>query len=71
MNIDLSGRTALITGGSMGLGRAMSLKMAAAGANVVIVARRQEHIDEAVQHRSVKVARPFEAFHHTCRVWRP
>jgi NAD(P)-dependent dehydrogenase (short-subunit alcohol dehydrogenase family) len=49
MNIDLSGKTALITGGSMGLGRAMGLKMAAAGANVVVVARRQEHIDQAVE----------------------
>ncbi|MEQ9124838.1 MAG: SDR family oxidoreductase [Alphaproteobacteria bacterium] len=49
MQIDLSGRTALITGGSMGLGRAMCLKMAAAGANVVPVARRQGPIDEAVK----------------------
>ena len=29
MQIDLTGRTALITGGSMGLGRAMGMKMAA------------------------------------------
>lgn len=48
MQIDLSGRTALITGGSMGLGRAMGLKMAAAGANVVAVARRQAPLDETV-----------------------
>ena len=48
MQIDLSGRTALITGGSMGLGRAMALKMAAAGANVVPVARRPEPLAEAV-----------------------
>ena len=48
MQIDLSGRTALITGGSMGLGRAMAMKMAAAGANVVPVARRQDKLDEAV-----------------------
>ncbi len=49
MQIDLSGRTALITGGSMGLGRAMGVKMAAAGANIVAVARRQGPLDEAVQ----------------------
>lgn len=49
MQIDLSGRTVLITGGSMGLGRAMGEKMAAAGANVVPVARRQGPIDETVK----------------------
>lgn len=48
MQIDLSGRTALITGGSMGLGRAMGVKMAAAGANVAAVARRPAQLDEAV-----------------------
>jgi 3-oxoacyl-[acyl-carrier protein] reductase len=49
MQIDLSGRTALITGGSMGLGRAMGVKMSAAGANIVAVARRQEPLDETVK----------------------
>jgi len=49
MQIDLSGRTALITGGSMGLGRAMAMKMASAGANVVPVARRQEPLGETVK----------------------
>ena len=49
MQIDLTGRTALITGGSMGLGRAMGMKMAAAGANIVPVARRQEPLHETVK----------------------
>lgn len=49
MHIDLSGRTALITGGSMGLGRAMGMKMAAAGANIVPVARRPGPLAETVK----------------------
>lgn len=39
MKIDLAGRTALITGGSRGLGEAMATALAAAGAAVALVAR--------------------------------
>jgi len=37
---DLSGKVALVTGGSRGLGRAMVLGMAAAGADVVVASRK-------------------------------
>lgn len=42
--MDLSGRTALITGGSMGLGKAMARAFHDAGANVAILARRKENL---------------------------
>lgn len=46
MNIDLSGRTALITGGSRGLGAAMAQALAAAGAAVALVARDLERLQK-------------------------
>ena len=49
MHIDLTGRVALITGGSTGLGLAMAQRMAASGADVAILARRQDVIDDAVR----------------------
>ncbi len=45
---DLAGRTALVTGGSSGLGRAMALTLAEAGARVVVVARRESELKETV-----------------------
>lgn len=39
---DLSGKTALITGGSRGLGLAMAHGFAGAGANIVIASRKQD-----------------------------
>jgi NAD(P)-dependent dehydrogenase (short-subunit alcohol dehydrogenase family) len=47
MNIRLDGRTALITGGSKGLGLAMATEFAASGADVAIVARRPAVLEEA------------------------
>jgi 3-oxoacyl-[acyl-carrier protein] reductase len=48
MQIDVSGRTALVTGGSRGIGRAIAERLGRSGADVVIVARRAEVIDATV-----------------------
>ena len=39
---DLTGRTAIVTGGSRGIGRAMAMGFAAAGANVVVASRKAD-----------------------------
>jgi NAD(P)-dependent dehydrogenase (short-subunit alcohol dehydrogenase family) len=45
---DLSGKVALVTGGSRGLGREMSLAFARAGADVVVASRKIESCRETV-----------------------
>jgi NAD(P)-dependent dehydrogenase (short-subunit alcohol dehydrogenase family) len=44
---DLSGRVALVTGGSKGLGKAMARGFAAAGADVVIASRHEDELRAA------------------------
>jgi gluconate 5-dehydrogenase len=44
---DLAGRTAIVTGGGVGLGRQMSEALAEMGANVVLCARKKERCIEA------------------------
>ncbi len=47
---DLSGKTALITGGSRGLGLQMAEALGEQGAKIVLSSRRQADLDEAVAH---------------------
>ena len=47
MDLDLAGKTALITGASLGLGRAMAEAFHGAGANVALLARREDVLTRA------------------------
>jgi 3-oxoacyl-[acyl-carrier protein] reductase len=49
MDLQLAGRTAVITGGSQGIGLATATALAREGANVLMVARDQGRLDEAVK----------------------
>src|SRR3954469_14553760 len=46
---DLSGRVAVVTGGTTGLGHAIALGLAEAGADVVASSRRREQVDQVAQ----------------------
>jgi NAD(P)-dependent dehydrogenase (short-subunit alcohol dehydrogenase family) len=49
MNIDLSGKTALVTGSTAGIGLAIVKGLAAAGADVIVNGRSQGKVDTAVK----------------------
>src|SRR5580693_4493715 len=44
--LDLKGKTAVVIGGTSGIGRAISLGLAEAGADVVASARRAQQVEE-------------------------
>ncbi|HLK47371.1 MAG TPA: glucose 1-dehydrogenase [Bryobacteraceae bacterium] len=49
-SLDLSGRVAVVIGGTSGLGRAIALGLAEAGADVVATGRREALVQEACEH---------------------
>jgi 3-oxoacyl-[acyl-carrier protein] reductase len=48
MNIDLTGRTALVTGASRGIGKEIAMALGAAGANVACIATNEALLQEVV-----------------------
>ena len=63
--LDFKGKVALVTGGSRGLGREMTLALAERGANVVIASRKAE-VCEAVAEEARRLG--VEALPYACHV---
>jgi NAD(P)-dependent dehydrogenase (short-subunit alcohol dehydrogenase family) len=65
---DLTGKTAIVTGGSRGIGKEMAEGLAEAGANLMLCARRAEWLDETVAEFT---SRGFNVAGKTCDVAKP
>lgn len=48
MNISLKGLTALIGGGSLGIGKGIAKVFANAGANLILLSRREENLKKLI-----------------------
>ena len=69
--MDLTGKTAVITGGSMGLGKAMATAFHRAGANVAILARRPENLQAAKDEISAEGSGSARVEDYVCDVTDP
>ncbi|MFK7733211.1 MAG: SDR family NAD(P)-dependent oxidoreductase [Pseudomonadales bacterium] len=65
MNIDLSGQVALVTGGSRGLGKAISLGLADAGADIIIASRKIENCEKVAAEVEAKGRQALAVAAHT------
>ena len=54
MNLELTGKTALVTGGSQGIGRAIALGLSAEGARVAICARDKARLEQTAHEIKTK-----------------
>jgi NAD(P)-dependent dehydrogenase (short-subunit alcohol dehydrogenase family) len=65
VDLQLTGKRAVVTGGSRGIGLAVAEGLAAEGAHVALVARGREALDAAVarvsRHGTTVLARPTDA----------
>ena len=66
-SFDLSGRVALVTGASRGIGRAIAHAYAAAGAKVALASRKQESLDRVAREIADAGGEPLPIACHTAR----
>ncbi|HEX7775101.1 MAG TPA: SDR family oxidoreductase [Parvibaculum sp.] len=66
--MDLSGRVAIVTGGSRGLGLQMAEGLGEMGAKLALTARKQDELDEAVAHLA---SQGIEATGWACDIGKP
>ncbi|KAL8916229.1 MAG: hypothetical protein Q9208_008627 [Pyrenodesmia sp. 3 TL-2023] len=59
----VDGRTVLITGASQGMGRSVARLLAQKGANIVIVARNPQRLEEALEHSKSGAIHNSQRFH--------
>lgn len=69
MNIDLSGRTALVTGASRGIGKAIALSLAEAGADIAVNYRRDTGAAEETVAEIQALGRKAKAYSASVENW--
>jgi len=62
MDLEIRGKTALITGGSSGIGEAVALALATEGARIAVAARRKDDLDRVVAEARKAGADDAQAF---------
>jgi len=69
MEVSLAGRTALVTGGSRGIGRAIALSLAEAGADVAVNYRRDEGAAQETVDAIKALGRKAKAYSASVENW--
>lgn len=60
MNLDLSGKTAMVCGSTQGIGKASAIELAQLGANIVLVARNEESLKTTIAELDVSKGQQHE-----------
>lgn len=55
MNLDLSGKTAMVCGSTQGIGKASAIELSSLGANVILVARNEESLKATLKELDISL----------------